>query len=101
MTTSVNHVYNMRRGNRKRYTKQTYDMAHIMHHAIKQVLMNRTLNKWGKQVDHEISKEIKQFHTIDAFLPFDPPYMEEDYNTTTLKHLLLLKKHWDLSIKEG
>ena len=74
-------------------------MVHIIYHAMKQVSMKHSLKKWWKQVDDEVSKEIKQLHTIDAFLPIDPPYMAEDYNTTTLEHLLLLQENWYLSIK--
>ena len=50
MTPSVNHVYNISRGKRMIYAKQTYDMAHIIHHAIKQVLTNHSLKKWEKKV---------------------------------------------------
>ena len=81
MTPSVNHVYNIRRRNRKRYTKQTYDMAHmahIIHHAMKQVSIKRILKKWGDQVDYKMSKEIKQIHTREAFIPLDPHYMAEE-----------------------
>ena len=74
----MNQVYNINRVYRKRYTKQTYDMAHIMHHAIKQVSMKRILNKCGKKVDYEIPKEIKHFHTRESFLPLDPTYMIDE-----------------------
>ena len=74
-------------------------MAHIIYHSMKQVSTKRSLKKWRNQVDYEMSKEINQFHTIDAFLPLDPHFMAEEYNTTTLKHLLLMKKNWYLSIK--
>ena len=62
MTTSVNHVYNIRRGKRKKYTKKTYDMAHMAHiiyHRMKQVSMKLILKKWGNQVDYKMVKEIK------------------------------------------
>ena len=78
MTPSANHVYNIRRGKRNIYTKQTYEMvymAHIIHHAMTQVLMKPILKKWGNQVDYKMSKEIKQFHTRELFLTLDPPYM--------------------------
>ena len=48
MTPSVQNVYNMRIGKRKIYTKQTYDIAHIIQHAMKQVSMKRGLKKVGK-----------------------------------------------------
>ena len=100
MTPSVNHIYNTRMGKRKRYTKQTHDMAHIIHHAMKQVSMKRILSKWGKKVEDEVSRDIKHFHTIEAFSHLDPPYMAYKYNTTMLEHLMLLQENWDFSIKE-
>ena len=53
-------------------------MAHIINHSIKQVLMKRILKNWGNQVDYEMSKEIKKFHTREALLAVDPPYMIEE-----------------------
>ena len=81
MTPSVNHVYNIRRGKRKKYTKKTYDMAHMAHiiyHRMKQVSMKLILKKWGNQVDYEMSKEIKEFLTREELLPFDTAYMAEE-----------------------
>ena len=52
-------------------------MAHIIHHAMKQVPMKRIYKNWCKQVEDEVSEEIKKFHTREAFLPLDPAYMAE------------------------
>ena len=74
----------MRNRNRKRYAKQNYDMAQIIHHATKQVFMKRDLKKWGKQSEYELSKDTKKFHMREAFLPLDPSQMTEEENSTAL-----------------
>ena len=50
-------------------------MAHIIHHAMKQVSMKRILSKWGKKVEDEVSRDINHFHTRKPFSYLDPPYM--------------------------
>ena len=91
MTPSVQHFYNMRSGKRKRYAKKTYGMAHIMHHAVKQVPMKRDLNKWWKRPEDAVSKELNQFHMGEAFLPIDPYQIIEEENIMAMEHLLLLE----------
>ena len=89
----------MRRVNRKRYTKQTYDMVHIIYHAMKQVSMKRNMNSWEKQAEYEVSKKLYKFHMREELFPLDSPYIKEEENIAALEHLLLLKENWYLSIK--
>ena len=74
-------------------------MAHIIHHATKQVSMKRDLKKWGKQAEYEVSKYLNKFHMREEFFPLDSPYIKEEENIAALEHLLLLKENRYLSIK--
>ena len=71
--------------------KKNYGMAHIMHHAVKQVPMKRDLNKWWKRPEDAVSKELNQFHMGEAFLPIDPDQIIEEENIMAMEHLLLLE----------
>ena len=41
--------------------QKKYDMAHIIHHATKQVSVKRYMNKLGKQSGYKVSKEKNKF----------------------------------------
>ena len=72
MTTSVQRVYNLNSSKRKIYSKQIYDMAHLIQHSMTQVSMKRGLKKWGEIEKDLVLKELKQFHMREAFLPLYP-----------------------------
>ena len=62
MTPLVQNVYNVRIGRRKRYSKQTYNMAHIIQHEMLHVMAKNGLKNWGKREENEVSKDMNQFH---------------------------------------
>ena len=85
-------IHNLRIKNRRRYAKQTYDIAHIIHHATKQVSVRRDMKKWGKRAEDEVSKELNKFHMRESLLPLDTSHMKEEKKIVALEHLMLLEE---------
>ena len=50
-------------------------MAHTIHYAMAQVLNKRGLKTWDKLADDAVSKDMNQFHMVEAILTVDISHM--------------------------
>ena len=81
----------MRQGGTKRYSKQTYEDATLIHYATTQVSIKRGLKQWGKRAVKAVLKELDQFHTKKTFRLLYPSDIMEQDKADALEQLLFLK----------
>jgi hypothetical protein len=70
-----------------------------MHHAITQFSLKKGLKKFQKVDEDAVSKELKQLHTRDIFMPQDSKELRDEQKRGALESLMFLKEKRGGSIK--
>jgi hypothetical protein len=98
MTPSVQRIYGPMPRNPRGYIHM-YAHATVMHHAMTHYSLRKGLKKFRKVGEDAISKELKQRHTRDTFMPQYSKTLSDEHKRGALESFMFIKEKRDGSIK--